>query len=33
MRGEDAQIIADGIVDAPADVIARARELFGDLVR
>ena len=33
MRGEDAQKIADGIVDASPAVIARARELFGDLVK
>jgi len=33
MRGEDAQVIADSIANAAPDVIARARELFGDLVR
>ncbi len=33
MRGEDAQKIADGIVDAAPTVVARARELFGDLVK
>ena len=33
MRGADAQKIADGIVDASPAVIARARELFGDLVK
>ena len=33
MRGEDAQLIADGIVDTAPAVIARARELFGDLVK
>jgi len=33
MRGEDAQKIADGIVDASPAVITRARELFGDLVK
>lgn len=31
--GEVSQKIADAIVDTPADVIARARELFGDLVK
>ena len=31
--GEVSQQIADGIVDTPPDVIARARELFGDLVK
>ena len=33
MRGEDAQKIADGIVNASPAVIARARELFGTLVK
>ncbi len=33
MRGEEAQKIADGIVDASPAVITRARELFGDLVK
>ena len=33
MRGEDAQKIADGIANTPAAVIARARDLFGDLVK
>ena len=33
MRGEDAQKIADGIVNATPEVIARARELFGNLVK
>ncbi len=33
MRGEDAQRIADGIADASPAVIARARELFGDLMK
>ena len=33
MRGEDAQKVADGIANTPAIVIARARELFGDLVK
>jgi tripartite-type tricarboxylate transporter receptor subunit TctC len=33
MRGEDAQKIADGIVNATPAVIARARELFGTLVK
>ena len=33
MRGADAQKIADGIVDTPAAVIARARDLFGNLVK
>lgn len=33
MRGEEAQTIADGIVAASPAVIARARELFGDLVK
>ena len=33
MRGEDAQKIADAIVDTAPDVIARARELFGNLVK
>lgn len=33
MRGEDAQKIADGIADASPAVIARARELFGDLMK
>jgi len=33
MRGEDAQVIADGIANASPAVIARARELFGDLVK
>lgn len=33
MRGEDAQQIADGIVNATPAVIDRARELFGNLVK
>jgi tripartite-type tricarboxylate transporter receptor subunit TctC len=33
MRGEDAQLIADEIANTPAPVIARAREVFGDLVK
>jgi tripartite-type tricarboxylate transporter receptor subunit TctC len=33
MPGEDAQKVADAIVDASPAVIARAREVFGDLVR
>lgn len=33
MRGVDAQAIADGITNAPTPVVARARDLFGDLVR
>ncbi len=33
MKGEDAQKIADGIVDASPAVLARARELFGNLVK
>jgi tripartite-type tricarboxylate transporter receptor subunit TctC len=33
MRGEDAQKIADGIANASPAVIARARDLFGDLVK
>ena len=33
MRGEEAQKIADAIVDASPAVIARARELFGELVK
>ena len=31
--GEQSQKIADGIVNASPEVVARARELFGDLVR
>ena len=31
--GEASQQIADGIVNTPAEVIARARELFGELVK
>lgn len=33
MRGEDAQVIADEIANASPQVITRARELFGDLVK
>jgi tripartite-type tricarboxylate transporter receptor subunit TctC len=33
MRGEDAQRIADGIVAAEPAVIARAREVFGGLIK
>lgn len=33
MRGEDAQVVADQIANASPAVIARARELFGDLVK
>ena len=33
MKGEDAQKIADGIVDASPAVLARARELFGALLK
>ena len=33
MRGEDAQKIADGIANAEPAVLARARELFGELLR
>jgi tripartite-type tricarboxylate transporter receptor subunit TctC len=33
MTGEDSQIIADHIVNTPADVIAYAHEILGDLLR
>ena len=33
MRGEDAQKIADAIVDTPPDVVARAKILLGDLLK
>jgi tripartite-type tricarboxylate transporter receptor subunit TctC len=33
MRGEDAQMIADQIANTPADVIAHAKDVLGDLLR
>jgi tripartite-type tricarboxylate transporter receptor subunit TctC len=33
MRGEDAQKIADSIVNTPPDVIAHARDVLGDLLK
>jgi hypothetical protein len=33
MTGEDAQVIADSIANTPADVIAYAKEVLGDLLR
>ena len=33
MTGEESQKIADSIANTPADVIAHAREVLGDLLR
>jgi tripartite-type tricarboxylate transporter receptor subunit TctC len=33
MGGEDAQKIADSIVNTPRDVVARAKTLLGDLLK
>jgi tripartite-type tricarboxylate transporter receptor subunit TctC len=33
MTGEDSQVIADSIVNTPADVLAYAKEVLGDLLR
>jgi hypothetical protein len=33
MTGEESQVIADSIVNTPADVIAYAQEILGDLLR
>jgi hypothetical protein len=33
MTGEESQIIADQIANTPADVVAYAHEILGDLLR